>query len=601
MVLIHSIGVRMILGSLFLARNNIKMPLRHLRLFSNSAPARAEINWESRRTVFSMKNVTKRVMGSQRILFRDVSLNFLYGAKIGIVGKNGAGKSSLMKIISGLDTSFEGDARPSSNVRIEFFSQEPKLDESLNVYDNIMSGLQHLKKYVDEYEKVSQMFAEPDADYDSLMERHAKLQQVIDDRDLWNLDTRVQLAMECLNCPPAEASVVDLSGGEKRRVALARMLLSEPDILLLDEPTNHLDANSVAWVEQYLHAYKGTVIAVTHDRFFLENLANFILEIDNGRLIPYKGNYSDWLETKATRLEMGKKKEDALAKRLKSEISRIRNPKASKNVKASYEELKEEYMNVSAKDRMASGSLLIPAGSGLSGICLEVSSLSKSIEGKTLFKDLSFQVLPGQIWGIVGKNGCGKSTLFRILTGEIEADSGSVKFGKTVDLGFAKQNRHFSNEENTVATEIAGNDKFVSLGNQLNPMPIRQFVAQFNFAGESQDKRIRELSGGERNRVHLAKLLKKGHNFLLFDEPTNDLDIDTLRSLEAGLQVFPGSAIVISHDRWFLDNVCTNLLVFGDDGTVTKFSGSWSNYAHLHRKNFDEDKIKRSARAASFL
>jgi ATP-binding cassette ChvD family protein len=559
-------------------------------------------------TVLALDSVTKRIPEGNRTLFDNVTIQFVAGAKIGLIGDNGAGKSSLLKIIAGVDQDHEGNAIVSSGLSIEFLSQEPKLDNELSVIGNVMMGLGEKFKVVQRYEEIADLLQKENADFEGLLNEQAELQSLIDDQDLWNLDRKVKMAMTCLGCPNPNTPIDKCSGGERRRVALARMLLKNPDILLLDEPTNHLDSASVIWLEQFLESYKGTVIAVTHDRFFLEKVADWILELDNGKLLPHKGNYSSWITARNMRVETKRRQNAAREKALRKELSSIQKgangqQTVSKARKNAYEEKLAEHELATATDSQASGKLLFPPGKPIGNKPLETDGLTLKLGDRTLFKDVQFSMNPGDIVGIIGANGCGKTTLFRVLTGELKPTSGTFTFGKTVSLGYITQNREFEHPERTVWEEIADGDTEVVTNAKGRTLPIRGYVAQFNFRLDTQEKLIQELSGGERNRVHLAKLLKKGHNFLLLDEPTNDLDMKTLQSLEQGLQQFPGCALVVSHDRWFLDNVCTHILAFQGDGKVVFHNGNYSSFFRQSMKglHMQRDKASRKARAAVAL
>lgn len=536
--------------------------------------------------IFTLQDLTKvvHVVGKPpRVLFENVSLNIKAGTKIGLIGANGVGKSTLMKIFSKFDADgFDGTAYPAKNVTVGYLEQEPHLDASKNVFENVTCDHHEKLALLTELDRISAAFEDPEADFDQLASEQEQLMAKIEENNVWNLSRKAEIAMSCLNCPPGDSPVDFLSGGEKRRIALARLLLLNAQMLVLDEPTNHLDAQSVAWLEMYLKHFKGAVIAVTHDRYFLDNVATVIWELDNGKLYTHKGNYSSWLEGKAERTRLEKKRNEGLYRRMKKELKSIQEAKSnigkivSKSKESSYDELVQKYEKATVKDRIASGKLIIPHGPRLGSVVMSASKISKSFDGKPLFTDLSFDISAGDILGIVGRNGSGKTTLFRILTGELKPDSGTVTIGSTVRMGYADQSRSFSSEENTLLQEISEGMPTLTFNSEV--INVRVYIAQFNFRNESQEKQIKNLSGGERNRVHLAKLLRNNYNLFMFDEPTNDLDIDTLRSLEEGLREFPGSSIIISHDRWFLDRLCTRVLVFEDDGKVVFYSGNYSQY-----------------------
>lgn len=536
--------------------------------------------------IYVMKGLSKSYPGGKKIL-NETWLSFLPGAKIGIIGNNGAGKSTLMKIMAGVDTDFNGEAWLANGASVGYLPQEPELDPTKNVYDNIIDALKEKKALLDEFNEISMKFAEPmsDDEMNALLIRQSELQERIDAEDLWNLDHSVHVAMDALGCPDDNAPVSSLSGGEKRRVALCKLLLQQPDLLLLDEPTNHLDAESVAWLESYLKQYKGAVILVTHDRYFLDNIADWILELDRGSTYPFQGNYSAWLEDRKIRLEKEDKSESSRKKFLERELEWIhQSPKArqakSKARITAYNEMLEQANN----DRnYNSSTLFIPSGPRLGDIVIEANNLSKRFEDKILFEDLSFNLPAGGIVGIIGSNGAGKSTLMKILIGLESPDSGSLKFGETVKIGYASQERNALCDTKTVWEEISDSCDEIELGNRK--ISSRAYVSNFGFKGTDQQKYINQLSGGERNRVHLAKILKSGANLLFLDEPTNDLDMDTLRNLENALIDFAGCAVVISHDRWFLDKIATHILAFEGDSKVEWFEGDFSSY--------ENDKMKR--------
>ncbi len=520
--------------------------------------------------IFTMYQVS-RVHPPDKEVLKDISLNFLPGAKIGILGPNGAGKSSLLRIMAGTDTEFKGEARLRDGASVGMLEQEPQLDESKDVRGNVEDGVREIKDLLDRFNELAANYSDETAD------EFGRLQAKIDAVDAWNLDTMLDTAMDALRLPPGEAEVANLSGGEKRRVALCRLLLSKPDLLLLDEPTNHLDAESVAWLERHLEEYPGTVVAVTHDRYFLDNVAGWILELDRGRGIPFEGNYSSWLEQKQARLAQEEKQESARAKTIASELEWVReNPKGrrkkSKARLARYEELLAEEKNV----KLDQVQIHIPAGDRLGNVVIEAEHLGKGYDEKLLIEDLSFKLPPAGIVGIIGPNGAGKTTLFRMIVGDEEPDSGSIRLGETVQLAYVDQSRDALDPEKTVWEEISDGDENITVG--PNKMNSRAYVGGFNFKGSDQQRKVGVLSGGERNRVHLAKLLRTGGNLLLLDEPTNDLDVDTLRALEEALLNFAGCAVVISHDRWFLDRVATHILAFEGDSQVVWFEGNLEAY-----------------------
>jgi len=522
-----------------------------------------------------MVKVGKVVPPNKQIL-RDITLGFYYGAKIGVLGLNGAGKSTLLKIMSGIDDNYLGDTVLSKGYTRGMLVQEPVLDENKTVKQVVEEAVTPLLDLQHKYDAVSARFSEPDADFDKLIEEQGKLQEEMDKHDVWTLDSRLELAMDALRCPPADAPVVNLSGGERRRVALCRLLLTEPDILLLDEPTNHLDAESVAWLETHLRDYKGTVIAVTHDRYFLDNAASWILELDRGYGIPYRGNYTSWLEQKSERLRVEEKSEDKRQKTLDRELEWIRmSPRARQAKSSARVAAYEKLLDQDGEKRRESMEIYIPPGPRLGGIVLEAKGISKSYGDRLLYENLSFSVPPGAIVGIIGPNGVGKTTLFRMIMGQEKPDTGTFTVGETVKLGYADQDRTLDPNKN-VWEEISSGDDWITLG--THKMNSRAYVASFNFLGSDQQQKVSSLSGGQRNRVHLAKTLREGANVLLLDEPTNDIDINTMRALEDAIGEFAGTAMIISHDRWFLDRVCTNVLAFEDDGNVRWFVGNVSEY-----------------------
>jgi len=534
--------------------------------------------------VFTMNRVGK-VVPPKREILKDISLSFFPGAKIGVLGLNGSGKSTLLRIMAGLDKEHLGEARPQPELNIGYLPQEPHLDETRNVRENVEDGIRAIKNLVDEFNAISDKFAEPmsDDEMNALLERQGILQGDIDASGGWDIDRTLEIAADALRLPPWDTTVSTLSGGEKRRVALCRLLISNPDMLLLDEPTNHLDAGSVAWLERFLKDFTGTVVAITHDRYFLDNAAGWILELDRGHGIPYEGNYSDWLDAKEKRLEVETKQQSSMSKTIKSELEWVRqNPKGrqakSKARLARFEELSSKEFQT----RNETLDLYIPPGPRLGDKVIEVEHLTKGFGDRMLINDLSFSVPRGGIIGIIGGNGAGKTTFLRMLVGQEQPDSGSITLGETVDLAYVDQSRDELNGKNTVWQEISGGVDNMQIGNL--EVASRSYVGRFNFKGTDQQKFIKDLSGGERNRVHLAKLLKRGANVLLLDEPTNDLDVETLRALEEGLLAFPGTIIVVSHDRWFLDRIATHILAFEGDSEVIWHEGNYTDYEEDRKK-----------------
>ncbi len=535
--------------------------------------------------IYVMQNLSKVFPGGKE-LFKNISLSFFPGAKIGVLGVNGAGKSTLLKIMAGVDKEFNGEAWAAEGVKVGYLEQEPKLDPSKNVMENVMDGLGETVALLKRFEEVSMKFAEPmsDDEMNALIEEQAALQEKIDAANGWDIERTVQIAMDALRCPPADADVTKLSGGEKRRVALCRLLLSKPDMLLLDEPTNHLDAEAVAWLEHHLRDYKGTVVMVTHDRYFLDNVTGWILELDRGQGIPYEGNYTSWLEQKQKRIEQEAREESARQKTLANELEWIRkNPKARQAKSKARINAYEELLSEASKEQITQAYINIPMTDRLGDLVIEAKNISKSFGDRVLIDNLSFKIPKGAIVGIIGPNGAGKTTLFKMITGQEKPDSGEIIIGETVDLGYVDQSRDELSADKTIWEEISDGLDIIELGKKQ--MPSRAYVGQFNFKGTDQQKKIGQLSGGERNRVHLAKMLKKGANVILLDEPTNDLDVDTLRSLEEGISNYPGCVLVTSHDRWFLDRLATHILAYEDEGHVEWFEGNFEDY--------EKDKIRR--------
>lgn len=531
--------------------------------------------------VFTMNRVGKVVPPKKKIL-EDISLSFFPGAKIGVLGLNGSGKSTLLRIMAGLDTDILGEARPQPGIKIGYLPQEPQLDESKDVRGNVEEGVQEAKDALTGLDKVYADYAEPDADFDALAKEQARLEDIIQATDAHNLEHKLEVAADALRLPPWDTSIATLSGGERRRVALCRLLLSSPDMLLLDEPTNHLDAESVAWLERFLHDFTGTVVAITHDRYFLDNAAGWILELDRGRGIPYEGNYSDWLDAKEQRLGQEKRQEASHQKSIKAELKWVRsNPKGRQAKSKARLQRFEELQSQEFQDRNETNEIYIPPGPRLGDKVIEVENLKKTYGDRLLFENLNLTVPKGSIVGIIGANGQGKSTLFRILNGEEQADGGEVRVGETVQMAHVDQSRDALNGDKTVWEEISEGHDIMRVGNY--EVASRSYVSRFNFKGSDQQKRVKDLSGGERNRLHLATLLKQGANVLLLDEPTNDLDVETLRALEEALLVFPGSALVISHDRWFLDRIATHILAYEDDGNVVFHEGNFTDYEQDRR------------------
>ncbi len=537
--------------------------------------------------IYTMNRVSK-VVPPKREILTNISLSFFPGAKIGVLGLNGSGKSTLLRIMAGIDTDIEGEARPQAGIKVGYLPQEPQLDPTKDVRGNVEEALGHIKEALTELDKVYAAYAEPDADFDELAKRQAELENIIQASDGHNLDRQLEIAADALRLPPWDADVTKLSGGERRRVALCRLLLSAPDMLLLDEPTNHLDAESVAWLERFLHDYQGTVVAVTHDRYFLDNVAGWILELDRGHGIPWEGNYSSWLEQKEKRLEQEQKQEAARMRSMKHELEWVRtNPKGrqakSKARLARFEELQSQEF----QKRNETNELYIPPGPRLGDLVIEAKNLKKSFGDKLLYNDLSFNLPKGGIVGVIGPNGAGKTTLFRLITGQELPDGGEIRVGDTVQTAYVDQSRDALDGNKTVWEEISGGSDIITVDRY--EIQSRAYVGRFNFKGSDQQKRVGDLSGGERNRVHLANMLKAGGNLLLLDEPTNDLDVETLRALEEALLNFPGCAVIISHDRWFLDRIATHILAFEGDSNVVWFEGNYEDYEKDKKRRLGDD------------
>ncbi|MDJ0916928.1 MAG: energy-dependent translational throttle protein EttA [Woeseiaceae bacterium] len=539
--------------------------------------------------IYTMNRVAK-VVPPKRYIIRDISLSFFPGAKIGVLGLNGSGKSTLMRIMAGLDTEIDGEARPQPGINIGYLPQEPELDPAKDVRGNVEEGVGDTKALLDRFNEISDKFAEPmdDDEMNALLEEQGKLQDAIDSAGGWELERKLEIAADALRLPPWDADVTKLSGGERRRVALCRLLLSQPDMLLLDEPTNHLDAESVAWLERFLDEYPSTVIAVTHDRYFLDNVAGWILELDRGHGIPWEGNYSSWLEQKEARLANEEASEKARRKAMQAELEWVRsNPKGRQAKSKARLKQFEEISSTGYQKRNETNEIYIPPGPRLGDVVLEVEHLKKGFGDKLLIDDLSFQLPAGGIIGVIGPNGAGKTTFFRMITGEEQPDSGTVRLGETVQLASVDQSRDSLNDDKTVWEEISDGLDMIKVGNYETSS--RAYVGRFNFRGSDQQTKIGLLSGGERNRVHLAKMLKSGGNLLLLDEPTNDLDVETLRALEEALLEFPGSAIVISHDRWFLDRIATHILAFEGNSEVVFFAGNYADYEEDRKRRLGAD------------
>jgi ATP-binding cassette ChvD family protein len=537
--------------------------------------------------VYTMNRVGK-VVPPKRVILRDISLSFFPGAKIGVLGLNGSGKSTLLRIMAGVDKEFEGEARPQPGIKIGFLPQEPQLDPTKDVRGNVEVAVAHIKDALKRLDEVYAAYADPDADFDKIAAEQAKLEAIIQATDGHNLDRQLEVAADALRLPPWDADVTKISGGERRRVALCQLLLSKPDMLLLDEPTNHLDAESVRWLEHFLEQYPGTVIAVTHDRYFLDNVAGWILELDRGHGIPWQGNYSSWLEQKEARLKVEEQQQEALKKMLARELEWVRqNPKARQAKSKARMQRFEELQSREFQERNETNEIYIPPGPRLGELVIEAKGLSKAYGEKVLFENLDFNLPQGGIVGIIGPNGAGKTTLFRMITGQEKADAGEIRIGPTVQLAYVDQSRQSLDDKKTVWQEISNGLDMLKVGTYETPS--RAYVGRFNFRGSQQQQSIGELSGGERNRVHLAKVLKEGGNVILLDEPTNDLDVETLRALEEALLSFPGCAVVISHDRWFLDRIATHILAFEGNSEVVWFEGNYSEYVEDLKKRRGDD------------
>ncbi len=540
---------------------------------------------DTKKIIYSMMGVNKSY--NSKPIIKDISLSYFYGAKIGVLGLNGSGKSTLLKIMAGIDKEYNGETILSEGYSVGFLEQEPLVDCDKTVREVVEEGVQETVDLLKEFEEINEAFADPDADMEKLCDRQAVVQDKLDALDAWELDSKLDLAMDALRCPPGDTKVGVLSGGEKRRVALCRLLLQKPDILLLDEPTNHLDAETVGWLEQHLQRYEGTIIAVTHDRYFLDNVAGWILELDRGHGIPWKGNYSSWLEQKQERLRKEEKAESNRQKTLQRELEWIRMSPKARHAKGqarinSYEKL----LGQDAADRESEMEIYIPPGPRLGNIVVEAKDVAKGYDDRLLYENLNFMLPPGGIVGIIGANGAGKTTLFRMITGQEQPDNGSFKVGDTVKLAYVDQDRPLDGDK-TIFEEITGGQDQMMLGNKL--VNSRGYVARFNFSGGDQQKKVGVLSGGERNRVHLAKIMREESNVLLLDEPTNDLDVNTLRALEEAVENFAGCAVIISHDRWFLDRIATHILAFEGDSQVTWFEGNYSEYEEDRKRRLGKD------------
>jgi energy-dependent translational throttle protein EttA len=536
--------------------------------------------FDDKKIIYTMDRVTKR--HGTKVVLKDIRLSYYYGAKIGVIGLNGSGKSSLLKILAGVDTEILGETQVASGYTIGFLEQEPFLEAGKTVKEVVSEGVQEIVDLLAEFERIGEAYGEPDADYDKLAAKQAKIQEKLDETDAWNLDARLDLAMDALRCPPADKVVDNLSGGERRRVALCRLLLKKPDILLLDEPTNHLDAETVAWLERHLREYEGTVIAVTHDRYFLDSVAGWILELDRGEGIPWKGNYSSWLDQKAKQLEMEEKGASSRAKQLERELEWVSMSPKGRHAKSKarierYEKLASE----EGKERVKEAKLFFPVGPRLGNVVIKAEDLAKGYDDKLLYENLSFEVPPGAVVGLIGPNGAGKTTLLRMLTGQEKPDRGTIKLGDTVKLGYADQMRASLDPDKSVWEQLSGGLDVVKLGKQ--EVPSRAYCSWFNFSGTDQSKKVGVLSGGERNRLNMAMMVQDCPNVLLLDEPTNDLDVNTMRALEEALDDFAGAALVVSHDRWFLDRVCTHILAFEGNSEAIWYDGNFTEFMEWRR------------------
>ena len=546
---------------------------------------------DDKKVIFSMVRVSKTFPPQKKVL-NNIYLSFFYGAKIGIIGLNGSGKSTLLKIIAGVENNFDGEVVFSPGYTVGYLEQDPKLDPSKTVKEIVQEGVQEIMDLLAEFEQINEKFADPDADFDALIARQGELQDKLDHADAWNIDNKLERAMDALRCPPEDAKVANLSGGERRRVALCRLLLRQPDILLLDEPTNHLDAESVEWLEHHLQQYAGTVIAITHDRYFLDNVAGWILELDRGEGIPWKGNYSSWLEQKTARMAMEEKQASKRRKTLERELEWVRMAPKARHAKGKARlEAYDRLMNEDQKEREEKLELFIPNGPRLGNKVVEATGVSKAFGDKLLFDNLNFVLPPNGIVGIIGPNGAGKTTLFRLMMGIEKADNGSFEVGETVKIGYIDQSHTDIDPEKTVYQVISGGTEFIRVGGR--DLNARAYLSRFNFTGGDQERLCGVLSGGERNRLHLALTLKSEANVLLLDEPTNDIDVNTLRALEEGLEAFAGCAVVISHDRWFLDRVCTHIIAFEGNSEIFVFEGSYSEYEENKHKRLGDEGPKR--------
>ena len=542
---------------------------------------------DDKKIIFSMVGLSKN-FGPQKQVLKNIYLSFFYGAKIGIIGLNGAGKSTLLKIIAGIEKEYQGEVVWSPGYSVGYLEQDPKLDPSKTVREVVQEGVQPIMDMLKEYDEINMAFGEPDADFDKLLARQAELQDKLDASDAWNIDQKLDRAMDALRCPPDDANVTTLSGGERRRVALCRLLLQQPDVLLLDEPTNHLDAESIDWLEQHLQQYAGTVICITHDRYFLDNVAGWILELDRGEGIPWKGNYSSWLEQKTTRMAQEEKQASKRRKTLERELEWIRMaPKARHAKQKARLESYDRMLNEEQKEREEKLEIFIPNGPRLGNKVINAEGVAKSFGDRLLFEDLNFMLPPNGIVGVIGPNGAGKTTLFRMIIGTEKADKGTFSVGETVKIGYVDQQHAGIDPNKSVFETISGGTEFIRVGGK--EINARAYLSRFNFSGADQEKKCGVLSGGERNRLHLALTLKSEANVLLLDEPTNDIDVNTLRALEEGLENFAGCAVVISHDRWFLNRICTHILAYEGDGKVFWFEGSYSEYEENKKMRLGED------------